>query len=209
MPPFNRIRGFYLGHLGPMEENPVSTDKKNDPLNEFIVPDVWEVMTDEEKNDTINKNIKDRLDTLNLIIEQHEKALRAMTILRDASCVYKRIYDLDENGQHCLSEDLYLLGVVKWNGSWRLCHGRSNTADPEGDTHWKPLADSSVMERICAVKHFDKLLQAIIDDKAKLEPEIEQAITTALASLERFPGGTDIVERVNGRLQAKQGKKKK
>ena len=183
--PFNRIRGFYIGSLAPLESKPMSI---------------------EEKNNALNETIKNSLDALNNIIQEHEKALRAMTILRDVSYTYKRWDIEDEQGNPTGHEEALLLGIRKWNGTWRLCHGYYN--DVQG-TEWKPLADSSVVDRLAAVPHIEKLQQAIVDDKEKLDHEVTETLGSAIESMMNYPGGTAFVESIFTGLQNNVQRKKK
>ncbi|HJT36761.1 MAG TPA: hypothetical protein VJ783_32360 [Pirellulales bacterium] len=185
--PFNRIRGFYIRPLTPPEPKSMSIEEKNNELNSVI---------------------KSGLDLLNNVIEQHEKALRAMTVVRDVSCVYAQYDQIGDNGQPTGYEEVLLIGVLKRNGSWRLCHGYHHTGDPSGETDWKPLADSSVAERLRAVPHIDKLRQAIIDDKIKLLPEIIESFQSAVKSLEAYPGGAKLASGYQAAIQRLQGKDK-
>ncbi len=165
MPPFNRIRGFFLGgdlHL----ESTMSLDDKNKQLN-----------------DAVNS----RLSQLQAVIERHEQALKAMTIHRDTSCTYRTDELVDqENGLYaCI---YFRIGMVKYGGSWRLCHDvMEERSGPDDGPEWRPLVDSPVQVRIEAIAHIDKLRAAIVAEKESLLPELEMAIAVAVNALDDYP----------------------
>lgn len=159
--PFNRINGFYVGGYSELETS-MSVDNENEELN---------------------RTLESHLSQLNAAIDAHEKKLKAMMIPRDVWCVYHTEAVEDADGR-CLGELLYLIGLIKWQGAWRLCHGIDEYPGPPSETRWKPLADSSIPDRLRASQHIQKLRAQVIEEKKKLIPEVEGAIEALAKSLE-------------------------
>lgn len=161
---FNRIGGFYIGGcLECTEPKTMSIDDQNKELNEVL---------------------ENRLGQLNSAIAAHEQALKAMMIPRDVCHCYLAEADKDEDGQIAGTSSFYL-GMIKWQGAWRLCHGVEYWPGPD-DREWKPLVDSSIPNRLRAASHFDDLRLKIIEEKKKLIPEVEATIEGLAQSLERY-----------------------
>lgn len=160
--PFNRINGYYFGELFSHEH----------------------VMTIEDQNDELNQILQSHLNDLNAKIDGHEKQLKKMMIPRDVEYTYHKEDVLDGEGR-CLGETYYHVGLIKLQGSWRLCHGIEDTCVPY-DTNWKPLVDSSIGDRLRAVPHLETLRSKVVEEKKKLIPELEAAIDILSKSL-----GTD------------------
>ncbi len=74
--------------------------------------------------------------------------------------------------------------MIKINGTWRLSIGYSDDLRP--DPNWKPLRDATAQERLQAIQHFDKLRQKIVEEKEKLIPKVEQAITSVVTLLDAW-----------------------
>jgi hypothetical protein len=158
--PFNRIDGFYTGGFNSLEPRAMSIDDTNKELNAIL---------------------DNRLAQLNSAIDAHEKALKAMMVPRDVWHIYHAEDDLDPSGE-VRGEYQYLIGMIKWQGSWRLCHFADYEPGP-GEWDWKPLVDSSIPDRLRAVPHLNELQAKIIEAKNKLIPELEAAIAALAKSL--------------------------
>lgn len=162
--PFNRIGGFYVGKFTGLESQTMTIDDQNDELNEAL--------------DT-------RLSQLSAAIEAHEKALKAMKIPRNVIHCYLSEEIRDENGQITGSCYDYYIAMIKWQGTWRLCHDMNYEPGPS-IFDWKPLVDCSISDRLRAAPHLDELRKKIVDEKTKLIPELEAAIEGLAKSLETF-----------------------
>jgi hypothetical protein len=163
--PFNRIGGFYIGRF---------TDQES------------QVMTLDEKNNELNEALDARLSQLNAAIEAHEKALKAMKIPRNVIHCYLSEDILDHNGQGTGNSYDYYIAMIKWQGSWRLCHDMSYSGDYSSDFSWKPLVDCSIPDRLRAAPHLEELRKKIVEEKKKVIPELEAAIEGLAKSLEAF-----------------------
>ncbi len=158
---FNRISGFYTGGFNAKEH----------------------VMAVEDENDELNKVLVNRLNQLNAAIEAHEKKLKAMMVPRDVSYVYDK-EDVEDDEGRWVGEVRFLMGIIKWQGGWRLCHGIDDDFGPPSRIQWKPLADSSIPDRIRASKHLDELRGKVLEEKKSLIPELEDAIENLAKSLD-------------------------
>jgi hypothetical protein len=162
--PFNRINGFYAGKFTEPESKTMSIDDQNDELN---------------------KAIGTRLSQLNAAIEAHEKALKAMMVPRTVKHCYLSEDIQDENGQWTGNSYDYCIAMIKWQGTWRLCHDMKFSGDQSG-FDWKPLVDCSIPDRLRAAAHLDALRKEIVEEKKKVIPELEAAIESLAKSLETF-----------------------
>jgi len=161
--PFNRIGGFYIGNFSILESQAMTIDDQNDELNDAL---------------------ETRLGQLGAAIEAHEKALKAMKIPRDVWCRYDSKDITDDDGQSTGRSHDYYMGMIKWQGSWRLCHDVCYSEDHSSEFSWKPLVDCSVPDRLRAAQHLDKLRAKIVADKKKVIPQIEAAIEGLVKSLD-------------------------
>ncbi len=158
--PFNRIGGFYVGGCIGLEAQTMSIDDQNREVNEAL---------------------DCRLSQLNAAIEAHEKALKAMTIARDVIHQYDEGYDFDGT---CM---LYSIGMIKWRGTWRLCHDTAVAEEVEEDEYyWKPLVDCSIADRLRAADPLDEFREKVVEAKKELIPVVEAAIKTLVKSPEAF-----------------------
>ncbi|MHB1038315.1 MAG: hypothetical protein ACYC35_28135 [Pirellulales bacterium] len=163
--PFNRIGSFYVGRFTDLELNIMTLDDQNDELNEAL--------------DT-------RLSQLSAAIAAHEKALKAMKIPRDVIYCYLSEQIIDHNGNATGQFDAYYVAMIKWQGTWRLCHAEHYSCDYSSTFDWKPLVDCSIPDRLRAAPHLDKLRKRIVEEKMKVIPELEAAIEGLATSLESF-----------------------
>ncbi len=163
--PFNRIGSFYVGNFTTLDSRTMTIDDQNDELNEALGT---------------------RLSQLNAAIEAHEKALKGMTIPRDVWCRYDSDDITDDNGQSTGRSYDYYVGMIKWQGAWRLCHAMNYSEDHASEFSWKPLVDSSIPDRLRAATHLLELRDKIVTDKKKVIPQIEAAIAGLAKSLETF-----------------------
>lgn len=157
--PFHRFQGFYFGPFMGLEKD----------------------MSEEEKNAELNAAIQTRLHQLNDIIGKHEAALKAMFIPEAVWFEYAQWSD-----QHNGGMEGWLIGIEKWQGSWRLCHARDYYTDGEM-VDIKPLVDATIFDRRRALNKIDGLREKIIQHKTKLVPMLDQDIENALKSLEKYP----------------------
>jgi hypothetical protein len=134
----------------------------------------------------LNQALDTRLSQLSAAIEAHEKALKAMKIPRDVKHCYFSEEILDENGNWNGDSYDYVIAMIKWQGTWRLCHGMSYSGDHSSGFDWKPLVDCSIADRLRAAPHLDKLREKIVEEKRKVIPELEAAIEGLAKSLEMF-----------------------
>ncbi len=140
-------------------------------------------MTLDERNDKVNEVLATQYSQLNASIEAFEEHLRSMALGRNVKCVYHKWEVEDANGPVC--DGFRLLGMVKLNGQWRLCHAVHYVtfSGEEGDVEWKPLVESSLEDRLWACKHLTKLREAVVESKEKLVPMLEEAIGAIAAAL--------------------------
>ena len=125
--------------------------------------------TPEDQNDELNEALNTRLSQLNAAIEAHEKALKAMAIPRNIHHRYSSEEIRDENYQATGGSYDYYIGMVKWQGTWRLCHAESDSRG-HSDLDWKPLVDSSIPDRLRAAPHLFELRDEIVADEKKGNP---------------------------------------
>ncbi len=78
------------------------------------------------------------------------------------------------------------LGLIKYRGEWRICHGYYCLLDEDGPESWKPIHDCAVAERVALIDHIDKLRDAIIAKAEESIPEVQSAISKLAAVLERI-----------------------
>jgi len=140
-------------------------------------------MTIDEQNDELNEALDTRLNQLNAAIDAHEKALKEMQIPRMVKHFYLSNNIPDENGQVTGDSYDYYIAMVKWRGTWRLCHDVSFSRD-QSDFDWKPLVDCSISDRLQAAPHIGELRNKIIAEKKKVIPELESVIESLAKSLE-------------------------
>jgi len=142
-------------------------------------------MTIDDQNDELNAALDTRLSQLNAAIEAHEKALKAMKIPRNVIHCYLSEDVLDHNGQVTGNSYDFFVAMIKWQGSWRLCHDMRYSGD-QSDFSWKPLVDCSIPDRLRAAPHLDELRTKIVEEKKKVIPELEAAIEGLAKSLDSF-----------------------
>ncbi len=161
--PFNRIGNFYIGQFTRLELN----------------------MTLDEENAELNSLLDARLSQLNAVIEEHESNLKAMMIPEPVWLEYQHYADdYDPQGTG------WLIGIDKWQGTWRLCHARDNYIPTGEYSDIKPLVDASIFDRRRAIKKIDELRQKIVTDKKKLIPLLEKDIEVAAKALDNYPKRT-------------------
>lgn len=68
------------------------------------------------------------------------------------------------------------LGLVKFRGEWRICHGRYNDMHEHEPDSWKPIVDCAVEERVDAVEHVGALVAAIDAAAEKSKPIVADAV---------------------------------
>jgi hypothetical protein len=141
-------------------------------------------MNIDDQNDELNEVLDARLSQLSAAIEAHEKALKAMKIPRDVIYCYLSEDILDENGYSRGESYDYCIAMIKWQGTWRLCHDMIYSGDHSSTFNWKPLVDCSVSDRLKASSHIDELRNKIVEEKKKVIPELEAAIEGLARSLE-------------------------
>ena len=139
----------------------------------------------EDENQALNQQLDERLKKLNAVIDAHEQALKAMMVPRDVWLVYHSEQLTDDQGQESYKSLEYLLGMVKWNGTWRLSSCVFNSPS-HAEFKWKPLVDSSIPERLRAVGHLEKLRAEVVKEKEKLIPELDAAVLTAANALDGY-----------------------
>lgn len=143
-------------------------------------------MTIDDQNNELNEALDTRFSQLSAAIEAHEKALKAMKIPRDVIHCYLQEDVLDENGNGNGNSYDYCISMIKWQGTWRLCHGMTYSGDYNSAFDWKPLVDCSIPDRLRAAPHLVELRKRIVEEKKKVIPEIEAAIEGLAKSLESF-----------------------
>ncbi len=77
------------------------------------------------------------------------------------------------------------LGLIKFRGEWRICHGYYRT-DEDGPQSWKPIHECAVSERVELIDHIEKLRDAIIAEAEKSIPQVQNAVSKLAATLERI-----------------------
>jgi hypothetical protein len=156
---FNRIAGFYV----------------NNQTKELT-------MSIEDRNQERNNAVTQRLTQLQACIESHEERFRQMRIFCEVRFKYDHWEEI-ENGSP-VGEHQQLIGLVRINGKWRLCHA-NHYFDFSDDfpVDWKPLVDVAIVDRIRAIEHIEALREELIRSKEALLPEIEQAIAKLAAGL--------------------------
>jgi hypothetical protein len=77
------------------------------------------------------------------------------------------------------------LGLIKYRGEWRICHGFYDATEDSGPKSWKPIHDCAVSERVALIDHIDKLRNAIIAKAEESIPEVRSAVSKLAAVLER------------------------
>jgi hypothetical protein len=142
-------------------------------------------MSIDDQNDELNEVLGTRLSQLNAAIEAHEKALKAMMVPRTVKHLYQSEEIRDDNGQLTGSSLDYYIAMIKWQGTWRLCHDVDFQPGPP-TFDWKPLVDCSIQDRLRAAPHLDELRNKIVEEKKKVIPELEAAIESLARSLETF-----------------------
>ena len=125
-----------------------------------------------ERNLKVAETLAEKLKTLNTQWSAIEKKLKEMQVPRYAYVRYNE-HDLFTNGMGspCGWE---VLGLVRYGGEWRLCHGNDNEIE-EGPPSWKPLAECSLEERVEAADHIDSLRLEIIQSAEKYVSKVETA----------------------------------
>jgi hypothetical protein len=72
--------------------------------------------------------------------------------------------------------DCCYIGIAKFAGKWRLCHGESNRRW-SSEISWRPITDCSVEERLRAAKCVGKLEAKIIESGEQTLPKLDEAIS--------------------------------
>lgn len=145
-------------------------------------------MTLDERNDEVNQALEARFTQLNAALEAHESKLKAMMVPKDAWVIYFKYDDDDHQIGHTVGQYQHLIGMIKLNGAWRLCHARhyEDYNHPDDEPAWKPIVEASIEDRLSAAKHIDKLREAIVEAKEKLIPSVEEAIAALAKSLASY-----------------------
>jgi hypothetical protein len=98
-----------------------------------------------------------------------QQKLRDMLPPRECWAEY-RVWGDDEQYRACI-------GLVKWRGEWRICHGFYDAHEEDGPAAWKPIHDCSVSERVELIDHIEKLRDAIIAEAEKSIPQVQSAVS--------------------------------
>lgn len=78
------------------------------------------------------------------------------------------------------------LGLIKFRGEWRICHGVYNNHEENRPDAWKPVHDCSVAERVELIAHIEKLRDAIVAEAEKSIPQVQDAVSKIAAALARI-----------------------
>jgi len=156
--PFNRINGFYVGNWSLKEATHMTLD---------------------ERNDEVNAALEARFSQLSAAITAQEAKLKSMGVFRDASLVYAGDADFDPDAGFQTGQHQFLIGMIKLQGEWRLCHGyqyEDERGEVVAEPDWKPLVEASIDERFDAIEFIDDLRTAIVESKEQLIPSVERAV---------------------------------
>jgi len=113
-----------------------------------------------------------------------EEKLRSMLPPREAWVSYA---SWDEDYRDPEAGSIHAcIGLVKYRGNWRICHGRYNDMHEPGPGSWKPIVECSVEERVAAVKSVDKLREEILNQAEKSIPKVNDAAAELAKALDRI-----------------------
>jgi hypothetical protein len=140
------------------------------PVRQSSLPPAKQSPLD-QRDAHVNHALAVRFDALNQQFAAVEAKFRALKPVRPVF-VYYDVVSVDGGPSYWDS-----LGFQKYNVSWHLVHYWGN--DIQDDSELKGitlLADRPVAVRVRAAKEVRRLHEAIIADKEKFVPEVEEAI---------------------------------
>jgi hypothetical protein len=144
----------------------------------------------EPQPDQRKKKLVEALDhrykELNKLWEAAEADLKQVPIPVDVSFAYKSIPadpHNDPRGQVVRIHDL--LGFVKSEGGWRICHGQSHDGFPDCEVGWTPINECTVALRVEAAAHLGKLRELVLKAAEECVAKLDDAIAELRGTLRR------------------------
>lgn len=137
----------------------------------------------DERNERARKALAARYDLLNQKWADAEKMLKSMQVPRSVWIEYdSEPVDPQRPGEWQIC---YCLGLVKYRGDWRLCHGTYDTSEG-GPDNWKPVVDCSVEQRVAAAPHIGKLRERLVESAEKYISKVDRAVAEMTEALEQI-----------------------
>lgn len=143
----NRLNGFFIGGTFLPGDNTMTVDERNQHANEAM--DV-------------------RFAQLTAAWEQLEQELKTMRPVDPVEVCY-----FDDRRE---SIDRRFLAFWKSSGQWRIWHGHHEYQDYDEQIRWTQINEAPVRWRLDAVKHLEKLKEAIVKSKEEFIPEMDMAV---------------------------------
>lgn len=122
----------------------------------------------EERNKQAEKELATRYDALNQLFTQVEQALKALKPPHPVWYAYDRVPV--EQGL----ERWQVLGLLRYQDKWRLCHAYDSDIDFMDDI--KPIVECPIDVRIRAAKEVRHLQEKIVKSKEEYIPKVDEAI---------------------------------
>lgn len=132
--------------------------------------------TADEKIQELAPVLDEKYKQLNSAWDAIEKKLRSMLPPREVWKAYRWYDDDPERPQGYIN---LCLGLIKYRGDWRICHGRYYEPHEFEPNAWKPITECSAEERVEAIGYVDVLRDAIIEKAEKTLPSIDEALAKA------------------------------
>lgn len=113
--------------------------------------------------------VEERLDILSERWKQVEQRLTQLACIRPAEYIYhSECYGPGEPMEYAA------LGIQKIHGKWALCHAEFEEGCEE--FQWVPILQTSVVIRMRATAHIDKLYDSVLDSVSHFLPAVDNAI---------------------------------
>lgn len=126
-----------------------------------------------KRHEIAEKSLSSRYDALSQLLGEAELHLRGLKLLRPVWVAYNHQPFQAEGFEHF--NDCEMLGIVKLNDKWRLCHAVSDDMDCQIEGV-QPIIECPVEIRVRAASIVRQLHEEIVKAKEQIIPEVDAAI---------------------------------
>src|SRR5262249_15878994 len=124
-----------------------------------------------ERDRQAEQALSTRYDALNQLLTEAEQRLKSLKPLHPVWV------DYDHDSGDGQPDRWEILGLVKYQSKWRLCHAYDNELNDDGSVYeLKPIVECPVEIRVRAAKVVRRLHEEIVKSKEAYIPQVDEAI---------------------------------
>jgi hypothetical protein len=124
-----------------------------------------------ERSKFAGKVLAVKYDHLNQMIAATEEFFKSLKCPTHTYIGYN-----DSHNEDCGITDWETLGFIRFHDKWRIVHAFCNSDEIGILNNLQPLADCPISVRVTAANEIERLYKAIIEQKEKFIPEVDNAI---------------------------------